>query len=111
MSQALIQAARLKPEVRLGQAISEFAASLHESQRRDLQTFQRQPFLDSSDVIRFTEEINQNGLRKHRAWRPYGTRLAAILYRIQLFTRAGDLLVGGSQNIIASGVWAVSGLL
>ena len=59
------------------------------------------------DIIRLTEEINRDGARAHRSWRPYGTRLVAILERMRQFAPIGDVLVGGSQNLIACGVWAV----
>ncbi len=42
-----------------------------------------------------------------KAWQHQGTRLVGILDRVQLFAKVGDILVGGSQNMIASGVWAV----
>jgi hypothetical protein len=60
----------------------------------------------SDDIIRLTEEINRDGARSHRSWKPYGTRLVAILERMRQFAPIGDVLVGGSQNLIACGVWA-----
>jgi hypothetical protein len=38
--------------------------------------------------------------------RPMGTRLNKILDAAQRITALGDVMVGGSQNLIACGVWA-----
>lgn len=106
MLQAFTQAARLKPEIRLAQAISEFGALLDGKHLATFKTFRTQTPLTTNGVIRLTEEINRDGSRLHRAWRPYGTRLLKVLDQLQVLVKAGDLLVGGSQNMIASGVWA-----
>lgn len=101
-------AAKLSPEIRLAQAISEFYASLGDDRNRqarfkNLQT-RRSP--DSVQIIKLTEEINRDGARQHRPWRPYATRLVMVLERIQQFAGVGDVLIGGTQNMLASGVWA-----
>lgn len=106
MSVAIIEAAKLKPEIRLAQAISEFDASLDGTHRATFKTYHSSSPPRPQDVIRITEEINRDGARAHKAWRPYGTRLVGILDRIQMFANVGDILVGGAQNMIASGVWA-----
>ncbi|KAF5013170.1 hypothetical protein FDECE_799 [Fusarium decemcellulare] len=98
---------KLKPEVRLAQAVSEFHASLStENDRIKFKNLQSQSPPGSDEIIKLTEEINRDGARLHRSWRPYGTRLVAILDRIRQFAPIGDVLVGGSQNLIACGVWA-----
>lgn len=108
LSSAVGFAAKLKPEIRLAQAISEFNASLsNKNQRAKFKNLQSQSPPSSDDIIRFTEEINRDGARAHRSWRPYGTRLVAILERMRQFAPIGDVMVGGSQNLIACGVWAV----
>lgn len=56
-------------------------------------------------MIRVTEELNREGARRHRAWRPLGTRLKNFLSRIQSIASIGDVLVGSSQNILVCGVW------
>ncbi|KAJ4016209.1 hypothetical protein NW752_003332 [Fusarium irregulare] len=100
--------AKLKPEIRLARAISEFNASLqNKNQRARFKNLRSQSLPDPDDIIRITEEINRDGARAHRSWRPYGTRLVAILERMRQFAPIGDVLVGGSQNLIACGVWAV----
>ncbi|KAM0424477.1 hypothetical protein ACHAPT_010401 [Fusarium lateritium] len=108
VSSAVGFAAKLKPEIRLAQAISEFNASLNnQNQRTKFRNLQSQSPPDPDDIIRLTEEINRDGARTHRSWRPYGTRLVAMLERMRQFAPIGDVLVGGSQNLIACGVWAV----
>lgn len=99
---------RLKPEARLGLAISEFARSLDDERRQEFQSVQRtqDAHISGRDVIKMTEEINQEGARRHRTWRPHGTKVGGFLSRIQTFATIGDVLVGGSQNIIATGVWS-----
>lgn len=106
MSTAIAQAARLRPEIRLAQSISDFRTSLDALHQATFKTYHSSSPPIVQDVIRVTEEINYDGSRKHKSWRPYGTRLYSILERIQLFTHVGDILVGGAQNMIASGVWA-----
>ncbi|KAJ3462145.1 hypothetical protein MRS44_010698 [Fusarium solani] len=108
VSSAVGFTAKLKPEIRLAQAISEFNASLNnKNQRARFKNLQSQSPPSPDDIIRLTEEINRDGARAHRSWRPYGTRLVAILERMRQFAPIGDVLVGGSQNLIACGVWAV----
>lgn len=82
MSVALSQTARLKPEIRLAQALSQFAAKLDENRRVTFKNLQSQSPPTAADVIRLTEEVNRDGSRLHKAWRPYGTRLVGILERI-----------------------------
>jgi len=108
MSLAYRQAGKGKASIRLAQAVSEFAAALDSPQRKaTFKTLQTRSPPTAADVISFTEELNSDGTGLHRSWLPYGTRLVFVLDKIRLFTKAGDLLVGGSQNLIASGVWAV----
>lgn len=101
-----MQAGKLKPEIRLAQAVSEFGACLDGTRRATFKTLQTNSPPSPTEVIRLTEEINRDGARLHRSWQPHGTRLVGILERIQLFSAVGDVLVGGAQNMIASGVWA-----
>lgn len=108
VSSAVGFTARLKPEIRLAQAISEFSASLQsKNQRARFKNLHSRSPPSPDDIIRLSEEINRDGARAHRSWRPYGTRLIAILERMRQFAPIGDVLVGGSQNLIACGVWAV----
>ncbi|KAH8890530.1 hypothetical protein GQ53DRAFT_867597 [Thozetella sp. PMI_491] len=106
MANSVVPYGKLKPEVKLAQAISEFALVLDEPRRRTFKVLRtRSPPLPS-DVIRLTEEINSDGSRQHKSWKPFGTRLVAILERVQLISCVGDAIVYGAQNMIASGIWA-----
>lgn len=108
MAGAIRQAAQLKPEIRLGVAVSNFAASLGAEDRTSFRNLQSQPEGPrASDVSRLTEDINRKGSRLHRSWKPYGTRVQSLLSQVQALAIAGDAMVGGAQNVIASGVWAV----
>jgi hypothetical protein len=107
MSKALYQAAKLKPEIRLAQALSEFCARLAEPRTREFKSLQTTLPPTPADVIRLTEEINRDGARNHKAWRPYATSMALFLERVQTLSRIGDFLLGSAQNMMASGVWAV----
>lgn len=99
---------RLKPQVRLGVAISDFAQALDESRKQEFRRMQHTSSdqLSGRDVIRLTEEINKDGERRHPAWRPYGTKVHSFLSRLQMFATIGDVMIGGSQNLIAAGVWS-----
>lgn len=108
VSKHLALSGRLKPEARLGVAISEFAQALdskHKQEFRSMQTTENTQ-ISGRDVIKVTEEINQEGSRRHRSWRPHGTKVGGFLSRIQTLASIGDVLIGGSQNLIATGVWS-----
>lgn len=108
MSSGLAVAARLKPEIRLAQAISEFSLSLSNDKDRHVRFKNLQTRIppSASEIIQLTEEINRDGARRHKSWRPHATRLLPVLERIRQFAPIGDVLIGGAQNLLASGVWA-----
>lgn len=107
MEQAIATVGKLKPEIRLAQAISEFSTALSPKYAVAFKIFLSQSRPTPQDIIRLTEELNRDGARSHKGCRPFGTRLIDILQRVQVFIGIGDILIGGSQNIIACGVWAV----
>jgi hypothetical protein len=99
-------AARLKPEIRLAEAISLFEAGLISAQKVELrnsktQSLKRAP--DSSDVMRLTADID----RQTKGKRCFGPLFTSFLGTVQQFAALGDVIVGGSQNIIACGVWSL----
>ncbi|KAK8047997.1 hypothetical protein PG996_016061 [Apiospora saccharicola] len=100
-----IAADNLKPEVKLGVALSEFSQALDDKYRQQFIALRgASPRVPTpADVIRVTEELNREGAKTHRTWRPYSTRLCSILHRIQIFASTGDVAIGGAQNMIASG--------
>ena len=100
---------QLKPEVRLGQAISQFSASLKDQDDNSHNRFQsllKGPQPQPLDVAILVEEINQQASQTHSAWKPYGTRVHGFLSQVQSLVTIGDVVIGGSQNVIACGVWA-----
>jgi hypothetical protein len=95
--------AKLKPEVRLGLAISAFKASLNDEKKKTFQTYcaqahDRPP--DPQDISKVIAEINK------QAGKPLGPRVEQVLKVIQQFSVIGDAVIGGSQSNVASGVWA-----
>ncbi|RAK90249.1 ankyrin [Aspergillus costaricaensis CBS 115574] len=105
MTTALTKAARLKPEVRLGQAISEFQADCSSREKATLRSYQAPGFPPSvRDVMQLTAEINRSaGLRGQC----FGSRLTSILQAVQEFAALGDIVLGASQSLLACGIWAV----
>lgn len=109
MSSALARASRLKPEIRLAQAVSQFEADLSGEQKdafraHNFQLHSSPP--DQSDVMRLTSEIDKtSGIVAGR--RCFGPRLTNFLRAVQQFAALGDVIVGGSQNIVACGVWTL----
>ncbi len=103
---AIAQASRLKPEIRLAQAVSEFEAALSQEQKADFRTNQDQPA--PADVMCLTAEIDRRICQKSGlSGRCVGPRLTNFLQATQQFAALGDVIVGGSQNLIACGVWSL----
>jgi len=111
MSTALASAGQLKPEIRLADAISQFEADLSTEQKATFRAFRTQ-LLDSppdtSDVMRLTAEIDRHTSGNVVGGRRcLGPRLMSFLEAVQRFAALGDIIVGGSQNIIACGIWSL----
>lgn len=104
MAVALRRAAPLKPEIRLAQALSEYEAILTDSQKTTFRTWRSASPPSVSDVMKLTAEIDtSNSNRKSR--RCFGPRLTNVLEAVQQFTTVVDIIVGGSQSLIASAIW------
>ena len=109
MSSALANASRLKPEIRLAQAIQQFEADLSSEQKASFRASRTQSCNyspDPSDVMRLTAEIDRRASGKVGG-RCFGPRLTNFLQAVQQFAALGDVVVGGSQNLIACGVWSL----
>lgn len=108
MALVLSNAARLKPEIRLAAAVSQFEASLPADEKADFRD-QRAHALSSTpntmDVMRFTAQIDRR--LSGKTGRCLGPRFTNFLSSAQQFAALGDVIIGGSQNIIACGVWSV----
>jgi len=109
MSNVVANASRLKPEIRLAQAVSQFEADLSDKQKTAFRTLRSQSRNfppDPSDVIRLTAEMDRQMSRK-AGGRCFGPRFTNFLQGVQQFAAPGDVVVGSSQNIIACGVWSL----
>ena len=107
MSLILSTAGPLKPEIRLAQAVSQFEASLSDGQKvafRNQRTQSLQSPPSTRDVMRMTAEIDAS---QKAGGRCFGPRFTKFLHGAQQFAALGDVLVGGSQNLVACGVWSV----
>lgn len=104
MALALGQAGTLKPEIKLAQALSEYEALLDDNQKATMRMYRRQQPPKLSDVMRLTAEIDRDN--SGRSSRCVGQRLTNVLQSVQQFSCIADTIVGGSQSLIASGVWA-----
>jgi hypothetical protein len=97
----------LKVESRLQRSLDAFIRDLSPQQRseflQDRQIF-RDRYPDENDVFVFISKLN--GKRVSQKQRSYGPRFLNIILVVQQFTAMGDILVGGSQNMIASAVWS-----
>jgi hypothetical protein len=110
MSVMLANASSLKAEVRLAQAISRFEADLSREQKAafqasKLQTHKSPP--TPSDVMRVAAEIDRSASGKVGGGRCFGPRFTNVLHAVQQFAALGDIIIGGSQSIIACGVWSL----
>ena len=109
MSKVLANASQLKPEIRLAQAVSQFDADLSSDQKATLRTYRSQirdvpP--DASDVMRLTAEFDRRAAGMGGG-RCFGPRLTNFVRATQEFAAIGDIMIGGSQNLIAGAVWSL----
>ncbi|KAF5547572.1 heterokaryon incompatibility protein het-E-1 [Fusarium phyllophilum] len=101
----------ISPDIRLAQAVSEFEAALTSEQKVAFRASRASAVQTSptmSDVMRLTAEIDLKATNKHGRGRCFGPRMTNLLQAIQQFAALGDVVVGGSQNLIACGVWAAA---
>ncbi|KAI1275507.1 hypothetical protein F5Y07DRAFT_389759 [Xylaria sp. FL0933] len=111
MSLVLASIGRLKAEVRLEQSIERFQSVLSTEQRaafhagRDLAS---QSCPQVHHVMQVTAEIERQArVSSGGGRRCFGPRITKALQSIQEFVSVGDILIGGAQNLIASGVWSL----
>lgn len=110
MSNSLALVSLLKPEIRLAQAVSQFEADLSSDQKATFREYRSQiqhtpP--GHNEVMRLTAEIDCDATRKKRGGHCFGPRMTNFLHAIQQFAAIGDVLIGGSQNLVACGVWSL----
>lgn len=108
MFNSLMRHSQLKPELRLAQAVSLFEADLSSEQKATLRTYRSQNEAASpnpGDVMYLTAEIDRRARESRNSSLCYGPRMTNFLSAIQQFASIGDVMIGGSQNIIACSVW------
>lgn len=110
-SLSLSPQARLRPEIRLAQAVSEFEADLTTEQKTEFRaqrSLARERPPEIGDVMHLTALIDQKASsRTGNRTRSVGPRLTNFLQSVQQYVALGDVVVGGSQNLLACGVWAL----
>ncbi|KAF2831976.1 hypothetical protein CC86DRAFT_400757 [Ophiobolus disseminans] len=109
MSSALAKASPLKPEIRLAQAVSEFEADLSHEQKSTFQTLRSQSLSVTPgprDVMQLTAEVDHRTSKKFSS-ACFGPRFTNFLHGVQQFAALGDVVIGGSQNLLACGVWSL----
>ncbi|KAJ3571535.1 hypothetical protein NPX13_g5341 [Xylaria arbuscula] len=110
MSSVITNLSRLKPELRLAQAVSEFEAALSDQQKATFRSYRSQSQAsppDAGHFMRLTAEIDRLSAGKTRGGRCFGPRLSNILQSTQQFAACGDVAIGGTQNVIAGSVWSL----
>lgn len=106
----IAKAAALKPAIRLAQSISEFEAGLSDEHKASFRSDRSKSLhkpLDPSEVMRLTAEIDRRVVQQNGGGQCFGPRLTNILQAVQQYAALGDIVVGGSQNIIACGIWSL----
>lgn len=109
MSGALAKASSLKPEIRLAQAVSEFEADLSNEQKSTFQRLRSQSLSTTPsprDVMQLTAQVDRHTFKKFSS-ACFGPRFTNFLHGVQQFAALGDVVVGGSQNMLACGVWSL----
>ncbi|KAF2737537.1 hypothetical protein EJ04DRAFT_460944, partial [Polyplosphaeria fusca] len=109
MSRALAKASPLKAEIRLAQAVSEFEADLRKEQKSIFRTQKTQSLSAApspGNVMQITAEVDRQISQKFGG-RCFGPRFTNFLQAVQQFAALGDVVVGGSQNLVACGVWSL----
>ena len=100
MALALANAAPLRPDIKLAQALKEYEAALSDDLRTE---FKDVVAPDSTAVIALTSDLDRRSA-VHRT-RRYGARLTNFLNSVKGFASIGDLVIASSGNPIAAAVW------
>ncbi|RMZ67759.1 hypothetical protein GMOD_00010145 [Pyrenophora seminiperda CCB06] len=99
----------MSTDIRLAKAVSEFEAELSDGQKSTFRTLKSQSLSATptpSDVMQLTAEVDRQIVRKFGG-QCFGPRFTNFLQGVQQFAALGDVLVGGSQNLVACSVWSL----
>ena len=106
-ARSLSKAKPLSPELKLKQSLSEYETILDSDQKMKLRTYHGTSPPTVDDVMRFTAEIDNDAARTRKSRQCVGPRLTNVLQGVQQFASTVDVVVGGSQSLIACAVWGV----
>jgi hypothetical protein len=109
MSSVLAKVSHLKPELRLGLAVSEFEAGLSDEQKSMFRMLRSQSLSTTPspcDVMQLTAEVDRRTSKKFSS-ACFGPRFTNFLHGVQQFAALGDVVVGSSQNLVACGLWSL----
>ena len=106
MALAIGNAARLKPEIQLSRALQDFEAILDHDQKAQFNEFRKESPPGASAPLAFTTLLDRS-LQSRHSRRCIGPRVINLLQSTQQFSTVIDVLVGGSQNFLASSVWGI----
>ena len=106
MAVALRKAARLRPEIKLSQALHEFESILNQGERDRFNVFKKESPPGASAPLTFTCILDRELGAQHRR-RCIGPKAINLLQSAQQFSSVVDVLIGGSQNLLASSIWGI----
>jgi hypothetical protein len=104
MALATSRAGRLEPEIKLAQTLSEYEAILDDEQKSKLRGYRQESPPTTADVMRLTADIDQDA-RTRKSRSIMGPKVCNFLQGVQMFTGVVDVIIGGSQVLIASWIW------
>ena len=88
----------------LSQAVDHFASSLSAKERQKYQEIHKLSDPAKPDVVAFIDHL-QERVRKER--KRYNSKVWKSLSAIEGIANLLDIVIGGSQNLIACSVWAI----
>ena len=106
MALAIRNAARLKPEIQLSRALHDFEAILDQDQKAQFDEFKKESPPGASAPLAFTSFLDRS-LQGRRSRSCIGPRVINLLQGTQQFSTVIDVVIGGSQNLLASSVWGI----
>ena len=106
MAVALRNAARLRPEIQLSQALRDFESILDQSEQARLNVFKEESPPGVNAALAFTCILDRD-LETQRRRRCIGPKAINLLQSAQQFSSIVDVFIGGSQNLLASSVWGI----
>ncbi|KAI0179470.1 hypothetical protein GGR52DRAFT_536342 [Hypoxylon sp. FL1284] len=111
MALAIRNSSPSKAEIELGKAVSNFESILTREQSAAFQMTKAHALgspPNVRDVMNLTAEIDLKARQQKGGFHKcFGPRFTMVLDSIQQYIALGDIIVGGSQNLIACGAWSV----